>query len=49
MTIEEWSRARWKRSDDIIQKIYEFSKNFKNLGLWVRISIFGHFGPKTQK
>ena len=49
MTIESWSRARWKRIEETIQKIYEYSKNFKNLGVWVRISIFGHFGPFWAK
>ena len=42
-------RTRWKHIDGRILKHRSFSKKCKNLGIWGRISIFGHLGPKTQK
>ena len=43
-----WLRACWKRNLKAFLKKSKKIQNFIFLGAWDRISLFGHFGPKSR-
>ena len=46
--ISRWLMASWKHTDNTLLITATFFKIFNFQGIWDRITIFGHLGPKTR-